>query len=96
MHNYAIVHKQDGVENKGLTVATCFKVYNKKQNEQADNFLKFTINMYNKYQKTYKMNINGNRVDILANDIFGKSYDKIKINIIFNFSIKPYTHAYHN
>ncbi|CAG2218962.1 unnamed protein product [Mytilus edulis] len=82
---------QNGVENSGLTVDSCYKVFNKKLNGETGNMLKFTINMYH---TTCKINVNGSRVDLFINNIFDKLCEKLtkdhgEINIL-NKNIQTY------
>ncbi|CAG2219102.1 unnamed protein product [Mytilus edulis] len=74
-NSLAVVQKQDGVEEAGLTVDSCYRVYNRKQNGQAGSVLKFSINLYH---TSCSMNVNGKRVDIFINDIFDKLCEKIR------------------
>ncbi|CAG2184857.1 unnamed protein product [Mytilus edulis] len=73
--SYSVVQKQDGVENAGLTVDSCYRVYNKKQNGQVGTMLKFTINLYH---TSCSMNVNGKIVDLFINDIFDSLCEKVK------------------
>ena len=66
--NFAIV-EQIGQDQTNAIVDLVYKIYNRKQNGQTGNQLKFAINMYH---TQCKMNVNGNRVDIFVNDIFDK------------------------
>ncbi|CAC5425418.1 unnamed protein product [Mytilus coruscus] len=57
--NYTVL-EQHGVELSNLKIDSCYKVYNRKNNNQPGNMLKFTINLFH---TTNKMTVNGNRVD---------------------------------
>ncbi|VDI65713.1 Hypothetical predicted protein [Mytilus galloprovincialis] len=89
--SYSVVQKQDGVENAGLTVDSCYRVYNKKQNGQVGTMLKFTINLYH---TSCSMNVNGKRVDLFINDIFDGLCEKVKKEYneieLLNQSIESY------
>ncbi|CAC5361724.1 unnamed protein product [Mytilus coruscus] len=82
---------QEGIEKSGLTVDSCYKVFNKKLNGDAGSLLKFTINLYH---TTFKINVNGSRIDLFINNIFFKICEKLRfeyrdINILNN-SIHSY------
>ncbi|CAC5397670.1 unnamed protein product [Mytilus coruscus] len=73
--NYTVL-EQHGVEQSNLKIDSCYKVYNRKNNNQPENMLKFTINLFH---TTNKMTVNGNRVDIFINEIFDSLCSEIKI-----------------
>jgi len=75
--NFAIV-EQIGQDQTNAIVDLVYKIYNRKQNGQTGNQLKFAINMYH---TQCKMNVNGNRVDIFVNYIFDKIFEKTKLNV---------------
>ena len=75
--NFAI-DEQVGQDQTNAIVDLVYKIYNRKQNGQTGNQLKFAINMYH---TQCKINVNGNRVDIFVNDIFDKICDKTKLNV---------------
>ncbi|CAG2254970.1 unnamed protein product [Mytilus edulis] len=64
-----VVVEQHGVELSNLNIDSCYKIFNRKANNQPGNLLKFTMNLYH---TTNKMTVNGGRVDIFINDIFDK------------------------
>ncbi|CAC5361740.1 unnamed protein product [Mytilus coruscus] len=82
---------QEGIEKSGLTVDSCYKVFNKKLNGDVGSLLKFTINLYH---TTCKINVNGSRIDLFINNIFDKICEKLRIEYrdinILNNSIHSY------
>ncbi|CAG2256494.1 unnamed protein product [Mytilus edulis] len=72
--NYTVL-EQHGVELSNLKIDSCYKVYNRKNNNQPGNLLKFTINLFH---TTNKMTVNGNRVDIFINEIFDSLCSEIQ------------------
>ncbi|CAC5386912.1 unnamed protein product [Mytilus coruscus] len=82
---------QEGIEKSGLTVDSCYKVFNKKLNGDAGSLLKSTINLY---YTTCKINVNGSRIDLFINNIFDKICEKLRIEYrdinILNNSIHSY------
>ncbi|CAG2184839.1 unnamed protein product [Mytilus edulis] len=89
--SYSVVQKQDGVENAGLTVDSCSRVYNKKQNGQVGTMLKFTINLFH---TSCLMNVNGKRVDLFINNTFDGICEKVEKEFneieLLNQSIESY------
>ena len=58
--------KNDGVEQSGATVDTCFRVFNKKADGSCGKKLKFVINLYH---TTSVIVVNGSRTDIFLSEI---------------------------
>ena len=88
---WVTVPVQEGIDQSGLIIDSCYRVINRKQNGDAGNKLKFAVNLFH---TTSKMNINGSRVDIFINDIFDKICEVIQDELgdieILNKSMQCY------
>ena len=88
---WVTVPVQEGIDQSGLIIDSCYRVINRKQNGDAGNKLKFAVNLFH---TTSKMNINGSRVDIFINDIFDKICEVMKDELgdieILNKSMQRY------
>jgi hypothetical protein len=60
------IRAQHGMDLSDITVDTCMKVFNRKQNRAPGSQLKYTMNFYH---TTNTMTVNGWRVDIFINEI---------------------------
>jgi hypothetical protein len=61
------IRAQHSLDLSDITVDTCMKVFNRKQNGAPGSQLKYTMNFYH---TTNTMTVNGWRVDIFINEIF--------------------------
>jgi hypothetical protein len=90
-NSYSMVNVQEGKEESGLTVDSCYRIFNEKQNGSAGNILKVAINLYH---TSCKMTVNGSRIDIFINELFDLIYKQITIEYsdiqLLNNSLQTY------
>ena len=85
------VKEQKNLDSTHITVDHCYRIYNRKNNEQIGSQLKYVVNVYT---TTSLINVNDSRVELFVNGIFKdlcayltKHFDSIDIlnNEIANY-----------